>query len=131
MAIMLPVLVMLFLVAGDFARGFYTYLEVAGAADAGAQYGAQNRIAAADYAGMQNAATLAAADLTGMTATASSFCTCSDGGSTISCTNPGSCLANVNLYVQVNTTATFKTLVPYPGIPSKLTFQGSAILEVK
>lgn len=129
LAVLIPVVIALLLVVCDFARVFYAYIEVADAARAGAQYGVQNRTAAADYATMQSTAVNAAPDLTGMTATATSFCTCSDGGATVSCTSSG-CVSTLELFVQVTTNYTFKTTIAFPGIPSSISLQAVSTLRV-
>ncbi len=130
LAVVIPVLISLLVVVSDFARVFYTYLEVGAAARAGAQYGAQNRVTAGDNSTMQTTAINAAPDLTGMTATATSYCTCSDGGATVSCASSG-CVATIQLFVKVTTNTTFKTLYSFPGIPSSVALQAIAITQVK
>src|ERR1700736_118028 len=52
----------------DFARLFYAAIEVNDAARAGAQYGSQSVVTAADSTGMVNAAKANATNLTGVTA---------------------------------------------------------------
>ena len=59
----LTVLVLLLLVALDFARLYYMSMAVTDAARAGAQYGAQNRAAAANVLGMEQAACNSMQDL--------------------------------------------------------------------
>jgi hypothetical protein len=39
------------------------------------------------------------------------------------------CTVNVVNYVQVTTSATYKTLMPWPGIPSSFSLQGMARLR--
>ena len=129
-ALMIPVLIALLVVVSDFARVFYTYIEVGDAARSGAQYGAQNRVTAANYATMQQTAINAAPDLTGMTAVATSFCTCSDGGGNVPCAASG-CVTTIHVYVQVTTNLTFKTLFLFPGIPSLIPLQGVSVIQVK
>ena len=130
LALLIPVLIALLVVVSDLARVFYVFIEVSDAARAGAQYGGQNRTSSADFATMQQRATNAASDITGMTAVASNFCTCSDGGAVVSCTNSG-CVSTIHLYVSVVTNTTFTTLYLFPGIPSSVALQGSAIVQVK
>jgi Flp pilus assembly protein TadG len=129
LAFMIPVMIALLLVVSDYARVFYAYLEVSDAARAGAQYGMQNRATAADLSRMQTTAVSAAPDLTAMTATASSFCTCSDGGATVSCSSSG-CPTTLQLFVQVTTNYTFKTIFAFPGIPGSVALQGISVLRV-
>jgi Flp pilus assembly protein TadG len=133
MALMLPVLVVLLLVTLDFARLYYLSIEVTDAARAGAQYGAVNRAQAANTLGMETAACNSMADISctpGTNATASSFCQCAGSSGTISCTSPGSC-ASVQNFVTVRTTATFKTVVSYPGIPNSVPVTATITMEVQ
>jgi len=46
-------------------------------------------------------------------------------GSNYNCTNSPQAT-----YVEVDTQATFNTIVSYPGIPSSLTVKGTAIMQV-
>lgn len=127
-AILGTLLVTLLAIAMDFSRIFYAAIEVANAASTGVQYGMQSSTKWTDYTGMQNAATTDAANVSGMTATASEFCTCSDGTS-VTC-GSGGC-SSKRVYLQVLTTATFNTLGTYPLIPSSVTLNGKAVMRVQ
>src|SRR5579864_8958993 len=74
LALLAPILVLVLVIAADFSRVFYMSIETANAARAGVQYGAQSTTKASDTAGMQQAALNDAANLSGLTATASNFC---------------------------------------------------------
>ncbi len=131
LALALPALVLLFLGAADFGRLFYFWIAVNNAARAGAQYGSQNVINAANISGMRTAAITDGSNISGLTATPSQ-CTCASGtsvtvcsGSNYNCTNAPSAT-----YVEVDTQATFNTVVSYPGIPSSITVTGKAIMQV-
>jgi Flp pilus assembly protein TadG len=133
LALMLPMLVLLLLVALDFARMFYMSMAVTDAARAGAQWGAQNHASAANVSGMEQAACNSMVDFSctpGTNTTASSFCQCAGSSTTISCTSPGSCTAVLN-FVTVTATATFKTVVGYPGLPSSVPLSASATMQVQ
>jgi Flp pilus assembly protein TadG len=133
LALILPVLVILLLVALDFARMFYMSMEVTDAARAGAQWGAQNAANAGNVSGMEQAACNSMLDISctpGTNTTASSFCQCSGSSGTISCTSPGSCTTVLN-FVTVTATATFKTVVTYPGLPSSVPLSTSATMQVQ
>jgi Flp pilus assembly protein TadG len=133
LALALPVLVLLLLAAADFGRLFYFWIAVNNAARAGAQYGSESLLNAANSTAMQNAATTDGSDIAGLTATASQCaCTPATGstvpqcvGSAYNCTN-----APEATYVEVDTHATFQTIVSYPGIPSLMTLTGKAIMQV-
>lgn len=115
-AFALPVFLLLLLGAVDFGRAWYADIEVSSASEAGALYGVQN---ISDIAGMQAAATLDAADVASVSPVASYGCECADGSSvTPSCASTPSCTTNVVNYVQVTTTSTYNTLLPYPGFPA-------------
>src|SRR5208337_5493254 len=113
--------------ATDFARVFYMSIELNNAARAGVQYGAQNPVTAANLAGMKQAAINDAADVTGMTATASLYCEC-PGGSAFSCSASNSC-SDKRVYVEVDTSGTYQTLFSYPWIPSKINLSGKAVMR--
>lgn len=117
-AVVLPFLMLLVAGAFDFGRAYYASLEVASAAESGAQYGLQN---ITNLAGMQNAAKLDAPDVSGLSATATYGCECSDGSSASpSCASTPTCTYTVVNYVQVTTTASFQSTVSYPGIPATI-----------
>src|SRR5579875_2916654 len=78
LALLTPVLVLLLVGSFDLGRACYAAIEVSAAANAGAEYGVQHPT---DTAGMQEAAALNGANLTGLSASASWGCECSDGAS--------------------------------------------------
>lgn len=127
MALALPVLLLILLAIADFGRIFYQAVEIASAARAGVQYGAQTYVTAIDYTGMQQAATNDASAVSGMTAAASDFCMCN--GSVVACSPPA--CAEPQLFVQVTTSSTFHTLLNYPGIPSSVPLSSTAVMEVQ
>jgi Flp pilus assembly protein TadG len=129
MAVAVPVLVLLLLAATDFGRLFYTNIEVANAARAGAQYGSQSLISAANSAGMAAVAKDDASNLSNLTAVGSQ-CTCMASANVAAC--PASyCASNPNAtFVEVDTSTTFNTIVKYPGIPSRVTLSGKAVMIV-
>jgi Flp pilus assembly protein TadG len=125
--LMLPFLGLLLLGVIDFGRAYYMEVEVSNAAYTGALYGTQSHT---DITGMQNAASGDAADISSMTATATYGCECSDGSNAVaSCSSPPTCAVNVVNYVQVTTSATYKPMFPWPGIPSSISLHGSAKLR--
>ncbi len=133
LALTLPVLLVLLLVALDFARMFNMSMAVTDAARAGAQWGAQNRVSAANALGMEQAACNSMVDYPctpGTNTTASSFCQCAGSPGTISCTSPGGC-TNVLVFVTVTATATFATVVGYPGLPSSVPLSATVTMQVQ
>jgi Flp pilus assembly protein TadG len=128
LALMLPLFLLLLVGTVDMGRAFYTAIEVSSAAAAGVAYGVQNPT---DTAGMQAAATLDAADVTGIVPVATWGCECSDGSSgSANCASTPSCTTNVVKYVQVVTTFTYVPLFKYPGVPVSIPLTGKARMRV-
>jgi Flp pilus assembly protein TadG len=145
----LPILALLLVAASDFARVFYTSVAVNNAARAGAQYGSQTGANAAnsnsqqieikacnDYAPAAtpncNSSRCTCGTPT-LTATASQ-CTCGTANppSNPACGTSYVCSDyNQATFVVVNTSATFTTLVNYPGITHSYTVTGQAIMQVE
>ncbi len=131
LALMLPILVLLLLIGMDFGRMLYAAIEVSNAARAGAQYGAQSLITAADSAGMQAAAVADGSNVSGLTATATQ-CTCAAGSLVPTCSAGYDCSTYSSAtFVTVNTSATFTTFATYPGLPSPVPLSGRAIMQVQ
>jgi Flp pilus assembly protein TadG len=127
LAFFLPMLMLLLLGVVDFGRAYYLAIEIAGAAHAGAVYGAQN---ITDITGMQNAAKLNSPDVSGLTATGSWGCECSDGtSSSASCSATPTCSVNMVYYAKVTTTATYHPIMPWNGINSPITITGSSTMR--
>lgn len=139
LAIVLPVLGLLLLGVIDFGQAYYLGVEVQNAAEVGALYGTQNLT---DITGMQSAATTDAPNVPGISATATNGCECSDGSASVQsppphtnvCPVPPTCTGTLSLvnYVQVNTTATYTTMLHswiIPGIPASIALKGSAKLR--
>ena len=129
LAMLAPALSLMLLGTIDFARVFYVGIAVADAARAGVQYGLQSNAKTGHFTGMEKAATDDAKDISGLTATATRFCQCSD-GAPVDC-RTGSCGGNSKpeIYVSVRATAVFKTLAPYPGIPSPINVTSQATMR--
>jgi Flp pilus assembly protein TadG len=124
-ALITPVIALLLVIAGDAMRMYDTSIEVNNAAKAGVQYGAQTPGTAADLAGMQQAAQNDASNVTGMTATASVYCQCPDSSTTFSCDTTNTC-SDKRVYVEVDSAATFHSLLQFPGLTSSLQLSGKA-----
>ena len=74
LALTLPLLALLMVGAVDFARVFYTAMELTNAARAGAQYGAYNPAQSGNFATMQSTAASGSPNISPFTATASRTC---------------------------------------------------------
>jgi Flp pilus assembly protein TadG len=118
MAILTPLLLLLLLGAADFAKVYRTQLLLVGAAKAGTQYGSQSKLTASDTAGMEAAARNDATGFDGLAVTAQTICKCS--GATVGCTSTCAGSTMPEVYVEVSTSATFKTAFRYPGMPEEI-----------
>lgn len=107
----------------------YDAIEVTNAARAGVQYGAQSRTSSADIAGMQRAALLDGANVSGLSATATHFCSCSD-GSASTCSGGDCSASHIVEYVKVNTTVTVTPPFHFPPLPQSFRLNGQAIMNV-
>jgi Flp pilus assembly protein TadG len=130
LALTSPLLLLFSLVASDACRVYFTSIAVNNAAKAGAQYGAQSPTKSGDISGMQSAATADAPDVYGINATASLYCECPGQSGTFSCSSVDNC-TDKRAYVEVDTSATFHTLIKYPGIPDSVPINGQAIMRVE
>lgn len=135
MALLTPLLLILLLGIIEIGRYAELSIVVANAAHAGAQYGAQNLVTAADTASIESAAMNDGQGTSGLTASAvppQALCGCS-GTTPSTCTaTPPTCIAPSHLvvYVQVNTTGTFTSLFHYPGIPPSITVNATSEMRV-
>ena len=126
-ALVLPVLIVLLVMAVDLGRAYYYAIGTSSAAHAAAIYGVQNPT---DVQGMINAAAASAPDIASLNTSANFGCECSDGTSAVpNCSAPPSCGENYVNYVAVTTSATFQTILPYPGLPGSFTVVGNARLR--
>ena len=141
LAICLPLLVLTMVGAADFARVFYTSIELNSAARAGAQYGASNLARSGDTSGMQTAAT-SAVNMTGVAVpTPTRTCQCADDlggfsplapGSTCTTDVATSCPSPKHRVVTVTVTAskTFTPIANYAGIFRAVPLSRTATLRV-
>lgn len=133
LALVVPLLTLVFVGAAEVGRIAYAAIEVNNAARAGVAYAAQSHTTASDIANITLAAQKEAPDVSVMTVTESNACTCSDGTS-ITCSTAGAnCLSPARIIeaVQVNTSATINTAFHFPGIPNSITLRGQAIMRTE
>src|ERR1035437_3833748 len=110
LAFALPVLAIILVVAADFGRLFYTYVEVINAARAAAQYGSNSVITAADSTGMIAAAKQDGVNVANLSVTASQ-CTCGTATSSVPACSSNYCTNDPQgNYVVVNAQAPFATI---------------------
>ena len=125
-ALIFPMLVALLIGAAEFARVAYAAIEVANAARAGVQYGAQSGADASDSTGIATAASNDGANVTGLVTTSSIACICSDGTAS-TCANTDCASSHTEEILTVNTQATIDPLIHVPGLPRTYTIKGKAI----
>lgn len=129
LAVLLPMFGLLLFSAVDFARAFYVGIEIAGAAHAGALYGAQSP---SDTVGITAAAQDAAPDVTGLSVGTPTYgCECAIASSTYvancpAATKPSCSSSNLVYRVTVTVTGTYTPLFPWPGVPSSIPFSSTA-----
>ena len=128
-ALVAPLLLLLLAGVLDFSMLLRTAACAADAARAGTEYGSKSATAAADTAGMQAAALDAAPGVTGMTATATRSCKCSD-GSAVSC--GGTCASGkMMIYVQVTTQVAAPIVFDYPAFNLSDTVSATASMRAQ
>ncbi len=127
-----PLLMLMMAGAADFARVFYHSITVANASGTGAFYGAQNTVKSANYSSIQTVATNDAADLENVSATATLYCDCPDGGGIAACLD-GDCGAygSRRVYSKVIVQQTFEPLLPWPGIPESVVATRETYIRVQ
>lgn len=129
MALGITVLSFLLIGSIDFGPMMYTAIELEAAARAGAMYGVYNASSGVDLTGMQNTALANAPNISGVTATASSYYQCvgSSTQTTANASCPGSSLAN---YVSVSTSATYNTILRYGTVANPINLTRTAIMRI-
>lgn len=144
LAFSLPLFVLLILGGAEIGNLAWASVQVNNAARAGAAYAsishANAATTAANLAIIQAAAQNEAPKLT-LTTTATDVCYCvtagvfgtADVGCTSTSTQAGSCPSPsvIDVDVRVNTQATVRTFVHYPGLPSSYTVHAQATLGVE
>ncbi len=132
LAMVVPLLALIFVGAAEVGRIAYAAIEVNNAARAGVAYACQSHITASDVANITLAAQTEAPDVSGMTVTVSNSCSCSS-GTAITCATTANCPSPYLILeaVQVNTTAKINTGFHFPGIPNTITLNGQAIMNTE
>jgi Flp pilus assembly protein TadG len=114
-AVTLSLLVLIILGAVQYGQIAYTSIEVANAAKAGVQYGAQSGFTAEDTTGISNAAKAAAPDLSALSVTSSYGCVCADGTSS-TCALGDCSSSRIIESVTVNTQLTLTPIIHIPAL---------------
>ncbi len=130
-ALVAPILVAMLVALGDLGTAVFERMEVASAAQAGAQLAATKGW---DAASIENAVT-SASGLATITATPAptQSCGCPSGGAitTVQCGSACPDGAPAGTYVTVNAQAQYSTIVSYPGLPNPLTLTGQAVMRIQ
>jgi TadE-like protein len=138
LALGLPFLVVLLFVVAEFARVFYMAMGVASAARAGVQYGAQSYVKAIDNTGMTTAATNDGQNINGLSVVPTHFCMCdgaqcspaSASACVVACDAPPASCTEPKVFVQVTTSATFRTGL-IMGLRSSIPLKSIAVLQAQ
>jgi Flp pilus assembly protein TadG len=131
LALSLPMLCIILLGAGEFARIAYAAIEVTNAAHSAAVYAAQSQAAVADTTGITNAANSDSLNLgTVSIATPTKSCTCSNTSYTpTSCSDNTTCQnhhASMITAVTIQASTTFTPMVTVPGFKPTIFLQGKS-----
>jgi Flp pilus assembly protein TadG len=130
LAIILPAMLFLLLAAADFGRALFVAVDLQNAAQAGAQYGSQSVITAADSSGMITAAKTDGAEISNLSVTTSQ-CTCTAASTIVACPQAYCTNNPQSNYVEVDTHASFQLIGTYLGIASPIQLSGKAIMQVQ
>jgi Flp pilus assembly protein TadG len=130
-ALVIPIFILMFCGMVDLGRWIFFGIEISSAARAAVQYGALNRITAADTVGMTQAAKSDTPDIAGLTVTPRPFCQCSNAPGANAVCVLNSCPNNrLILFLEVDTSAQYVPWARYPGIASSITVNSKAVMRV-
>jgi Flp pilus assembly protein TadG len=135
LAASMAILSVLLVLACDFGRMYYAYVTVSDAARAGAQFGAQSVVTAANANGISAAVTNDAGNISLASGSPTvSQCTCistADPKIVAQCSSSYNCSTNPSAtWVTVSVSSPFTTLVSYPGLPNPVTLTKTAQMQV-
>lgn len=135
-ALILPFLILLTVGLFDLGFGFWQYMQVQAAAEAGAQYAGLHPT---DTAGITTAVT-SGTGTSGISATSSQVCGCAGNdpfkvGDWISnkCVPAVTCASGnaPAVYALVNAQLSYSPVLPYPGLPDPMTLNGHAYRRIQ
>ena len=126
---LLPIIFLIFGGLADLSTMIQRSLVLADAAAAGARYGSISGNST-NTSGMQSAAQSAASGVSGFTAAASSYCACSPGSSSVSCTSTCPSSTSPTHYVSVTTGVNVALLFRNPYVPASVQLSSTAVLPV-
>jgi len=119
LGVLLPVVIAIILAATELSFYVQRSMIIIEAASVGARFGiiAGN---ATNVNGMSQAAQNASDNLSGFSVSSTSFCSCTPGGTKVSCTSTCSSLVTISHYVQVTTSATVPGVFHVAGLPTSM-----------
>lgn len=130
---MVPVFLFTVLAAAELGRLGIQWATVTNAAKAGAQFGVQDQAAAANIAGMEQAARDDAGDINNLlTVAARQYCRCP--GTTVETPCSDECVADTTyppLYVEVTVSQTLNAIYAYMSLPSSYAISSTATSRVR
>ena len=131
LSLLLPLLTLLLVAAGDFGRVMYSSITLSHAARSGAAYGSQSAGHSTDTDGIRLAAQAEAQNIGTILVSSQQVCECT-AGTPVACTTPVCGTYGVPLaFVEVTAVHTFTMLVNYPGLPSTIPLTRRAKLRVQ
>lgn len=128
LAVIFPVLLLLFIGAVDYGRLYYTSITVANAARAGAEYGARDFTTSGDTDSMKAFAQQDGLEAGTLTLSARRYCQC--GGAANGCTACSGGAAP-DVFIEVVATKSVAMSLPYPGLPSSVSITRTATFRVQ
>ena len=129
----MAILSILLVLACDFGRMFYAYVAVSDAARAGAQFGAQSLVTAANVPGIRAAVTNDSTNISLASGSPSiTQCTCVSTSTVVGiCASSYNCSTNPGAtWVTVSVSSPFRTLLRYPGLSNPVTLSKTAQIQV-
>lgn len=136
-ALLMPLLSLIFLGIVDMGRYAYQAIALGNAARAAVAYGAQSPLLASDPIGGTEAAACndyAGSSSCGLSLSSAYVCQCDNAGtmSSITCSPTSTCTTTDQEVVSlsVTVTSTFNSIFTFPGIPSSLTITKTAIMRI-
>jgi Flp pilus assembly protein TadG len=131
LAIIAPTLVLALVCTADLGLGIYRNMQVQNAAQAGAEYAVTHGfVADSILSAVQNATALS--DISA-SPVPNQFCGCASatGVASAACGSTCSGGSAAGTYVTVSTVATYKTLLPYPLLPSSFTLTAQSTVRIQ
>ncbi len=128
LAVIFPVLLLLFIGAVDYGRLYYTSITVANAARAGAEYGARDFTTSGDTEAMKTFAQQDGQEAGTLTLSARRYCQCAGAANGCTACSGG---AAPDVFIEVTASKNVAMSLPYPGLPSSVSIARTATFRVQ